>query len=76
MKQFIQDYKNAKFQYSWYQSIFHAAWFSLDWWKYLLEKRNLRHFLCRIRGHAGVGFYNCGGDEPDMTCKFCDDDLG
>lgn len=32
---------------------------------------------CRWRGHpAGVHFYNCGGAEPDMTCKGCGEDLG
>ena len=32
---------------------------------------------CRVRNHpAGVVFYNCGGLEPDMTCRGCGEDLG
>lgn len=33
--------------------------------------------ICRMRGHPhGVIWYTLSGDEPDMTCKNCGDDLG
>lgn len=39
-----------------------------SWWTVL---------WCRWRGHPyGVYWYNVGGDEPDMTCVHCGDDLG
>jgi hypothetical protein len=77
MKEFLFDYHHAKFQYSWRESLFHTSWFTKSWWDYLLEKPiNLRTFICRVRGHAGVAWYNIYGYEPDMTCKFCDDDVG
>ena len=92
MKEFLEDYRRSKFQFSWFGSIFHTAWFTKDWWNFLLEKENgytlwngkylsikrrvtFRKFCCRMRGHAGVVWYS-SGYEPDMTCKFCDDDLG
>lgn len=32
---------------------------------------------CRANGHpAGVFFYNIGGDEPDMHCQGCGEDIG
>lgn len=75
-KWFFQDLKTAKFRHSLIKSIFHLSWFTKDWWKFLLEKpTNIRNFICRARGHAGIVFYNCGGTEPDYSCNFCDDDL-
>lgn len=62
-------------------------WFTLSWWKYLLEDLDfnisydrgispLKVILCRIRGHkCGVIWYS-GRYEPDMSCKNCGDDLG
>lgn len=77
ISEFYNDLKHAKFQCSICQSVFHAAWFTKDWWKFLLGNPiSIRNFICRMRGHAGVVFYNCSGYEPDMTCKFCHDDLG
>lgn len=59
------------------------VWFSKSWWRYLLEKGNVRYcsnwrrFWCRAAGHPdGVWWYNMSGTEPDMTCKCCGDDLG
>lgn len=59
-------------------SYIYFQWFTLDWWKYLLEKpRSFRAFFCRARGHSsGVIYYNPYGLEPDMHCKNCGDDLG
>lgn len=35
----------------------------------------LRTIICRLRAHpAGVKWY-CYGQEPDMHCKNCNDDL-
>ena len=57
-------------------------WFTLDWWKYLLQTPKsdlgwLGTILCRIRNHpAGVWWFNPNGLEPDMHCKNCGDDLG
>jgi hypothetical protein len=57
-------------------------WISLWWWKYLFEKPNgdlgrIRTAVCRARNHPeGVWWYNMNGDEPDMHCKNCNDDLG
>lgn len=56
--------------------------FTLDWWKYLLEKKNPDYswwtvIRCRASGHkCGVVWYTSYGLEPDMTCKGCGDDLG
>lgn len=63
----------------------HTFWFHRSWWKYLLEKPKGRaigwcgwwtRFWCRARGHDDVWWYNVSGDEPDMHCKTCMDDLG
>ncbi len=60
-------------------------WFTLNWWKYLFEKREhcskdipmISVIICRARGHpCGVVWYNLNGLEPDMHCKNCGDDLG
>jgi hypothetical protein len=57
-------------------------WFTINWWKYLLEKKSedvswLEVIICRSKGHkCGVIWYNPGGLEPDMTCINCGDDLG
>jgi len=57
-------------------------WFTLCWWKYLLEKSDndigpIRTAICRARNHpCGVWWYNPQGLEPDMHCKNCYDDLG
>lgn len=59
-----------------------TRWFSIWWWKYLLEKKNnevgwIRTIICRARNHpCGVWWYNPNGFEPDMHCKNCNDDLG
>ncbi len=69
-----------------------AKWWHPDWWRYLLApaERNwlgwrwyhrplgfLNAIGCRYRQHpAGVYWFNSGGDEPDMTCRGCGDDLG
>ena len=58
--------------------------FSLDWWKYILAPRKdkgyssfFRTIICRWRGHpCGPIWFNPGGDEPDMTCRNCGDDIG
>ena len=93
ISELFYDLKDVKFQFSLFRSIFHTAWFTLDWWKYLLEKDeyycvagqprkfkiklDFRKVYCRMRGHAGVWYYTSyPAEEPDMTCKFCDDDLG
>ena len=57
--------------------ILSTSWFHLQWWKYLLEKPiTFKRFFCRIIGHdAGVFWYNLSGNEPDMTCKGCGEDL-
>lgn len=51
---------------------------TIESWKYLCSKPfTFRAFWCRACGHPlGVVYYNATGTEPDMTCKFCDDDLG
>ncbi len=61
-------------------------WFTIDWWKYILQPVDVsdegfsfrvRAYICRARGHPyGVVWYNTNGLEPDMTCKNCGDDLG
>lgn len=34
-------------------------------------------FWCRFKNHpAGVRWHNCGGEEPDMVCRGCGDNLG
>jgi len=57
-------------------------WFTISWWKYLFGPRYsyigmISTAICRAKGHScGVWFYNMNGDEPNMTCKNCGDDLG
>ena len=61
-------------------------WFTIDWWRYILQpvdvvdeglRFRIRAYICRARGHPhGVVWYNTNGLEPDMTCKNCGDDLG
>lgn len=61
-------------------------WFSIIFWKYLLEKSSNRstgycswweRIRCRAKGHPeGPWYYNVGGCEPDMHCKNCGDDIG
>lgn len=76
MKTFFSDYFKAKFLYNWFDTLWTTTWFTKSWYQYLFEKPcNIRTIICRARGHAGVIFYNPSGSEPDMTCKFCDDDL-
>jgi len=66
------------------RSLIHIWWFTLSWWKYLLEKPlgdNLSErwirFWCRARGHPnGIVYFNPNGYEPDTTCVDCGDDIG
>jgi hypothetical protein len=53
-------------------------WFSYWWYKYLFtDLQDLNQLVCRIKGHPnGIVFYNCGGLEPDTTCKDCGEELG
>lgn len=53
-------------------------WFTPSWWRYLFAGcKGWTNFRCRARGHPhGVWWHNAGGDEPDMRCKNCDEDLG
>jgi len=46
--------------------------------KYLFAKPiSFKTILCRLRGHPhGVIWYNANGNEPDMHCRVCGDDLG
>ncbi len=55
-----------------------TRWFSISWWTYLFKDcTGIRNFFCRINGHkSGVVWYTCNGEEPDMTCKNCGEDLG
>ena len=55
---------------------FNRIWFTADWWQYLFQKPwTWRATFCRMRGHpAGVLWYS-GGNEPDMRCKNCADNL-
>lgn len=77
MREFFQDYFRAHFQFGLFSTIFNTVWFTKSWYAYIFEKPwDIRKIICRARGHAGVVFYNSSGYEPDMTCKFCDDDLG
>ena len=60
-------------------------WFTVWWWRYVVESamkppedRSVSRwtaFVCRLRGHDGVWWYSMG-DEPDMHCRRCGDDLG
>ncbi len=57
------------------------VWFTLSWWKYILEKplgeRPIKRIACRVKGHPnGEVFYNVGGLEPDHHCKDCGDFIG
>jgi hypothetical protein len=51
---------------------------NIGYMKYLFAKPfSIRSLFCRMNGHkCGVVWYNVGGDEPDMHCKNCGDDLG
>lgn len=53
-------------------------WVRRRWWAYLLVGcRDWNHFWCRARGHPyPVYWFNPGGDEPDMRCRNCQEDLG
>lgn len=52
-------------------------WLRISWWNYLLKDcKSIRQFFCRIKGHEHVVWYNPGGDEPDMHCSNCGEDLG
>lgn len=57
--------------------------FDKDYWKYMFAPRAyddmswLTVLWCRYKGHPhGVVWYNASGNEPDMSCKNCGDDLG
>jgi hypothetical protein len=57
--------------------------FTRDGWKYMFAPRAFLSdgwpsvLWCRFNGHPpGVYWYNLGGDEPNMTCRGCGDDLG
>lgn len=58
-------------------------WLTAGWWRYLFGPRDvpasagrLATAICRAKGHpAGVWWFNHGGNEPDMRCKCCGDDL-
>lgn len=64
------------------------VWFTFGWWGYLLKETNLpddEGFLfwrkiksanCRRKGHPYGVVWNSSGDEPDMHCNNCCDDLG
>lgn len=51
-----------------------------DWrWSWWISRQLAYLFRCqcRARNHPyGVGWYNVGGLEPDMTCTGCGEDLG
>jgi hypothetical protein len=60
-------------------------WIMPWWWQYLFypvtskyDKRlTLAILWCRVRGHPyGVAWYNHHGDEPDMSCNGCGENLG
>lgn len=69
-----------------------TRWFRLWWWSLLyhcwrgdgvrgsswrLPAESWSHFICRVRGHpCGVIWFDMSGDEPNMQCKNCGDDLG
>jgi len=59
-----------------------TRWFYPSWYQYLLEqpyrqKRTWAMVWCRVKGHPyGVVWYNLSGDEPDMSCNGCGEDLG
>jgi len=52
-------------------------WFTYSWWKYLFtDLKGWRHFWCRVNKHrCGVVWFSWG-DEPDMRCRNCGEDLG
>ena len=56
-----------------------AAW---GWIRYLFSRQyggdrpTLRMIWCRAHGHAGPVWFTLTGLEPDMTCKWCDEDMG
>jgi len=53
-------------------------WWLSDRWPWLNKTcAYLFRCQCRARNHPyGVGWYNVGGYEPDMTCQGCGEDLG
>lgn len=55
-----------------------AYWFRTRRYRspFLFEETMPERILCRARGHAGVGWFNPNGYEPDMTCTRCGEDLG
>ena len=66
--------------------LFGLHWFTVSWWKYLLEKPSYRakryckwwtRFWCRAMGHPeGVWYYNSPDSSgPDYTCKNCGDEI-
>lgn len=59
---------------------------TFDWWSYVFSPRSvsarswgvsrIATARCRIQGHPlGPIFYNPGGLEPDMRCRYCGDEL-
>jgi len=59
-----------------------TVWFMKSWYEYLLAPKSNKvswftAINCRRKGHPhGVTFYRSYGEEPDMTCKICGDNLG
>ena len=55
-----------------------TRWLTVSWWQYLLtDCKGWENFWCRAKGHpCGVVWYNAGGDEPDMRCQDCGENLG
>lgn len=49
--------------------------YSIHWWLEAWRgSKSLRNFWCRATGHRGVVWYS-HGDEPDMHCKNCGENL-
>lgn len=52
-------------------------WLTLTWYQYLFTGcTGLRNLYCRATGHREPVWFTNYGDEPDMHCSGCGEDLG
>lgn len=67
-----------------YDSWLIVRWLTVEWYRYLVSDLHSTRLAtrwgvlrCRISGHRpGVNFYTMSGDEPDMRCQGCGENLG
>jgi len=53
-----------------------TKFFYIGFWQYVFENNTgIKNIICRIKGHDDVWWFS-SGEEPDMHCQNCQEDLG